>query len=198
MSRISKVPVEQWDPALRQMMSADEATPLEQGLVRMMAHVPEITKAWLGFALAMRQHGRLPRRLVELVRLRVAFHNQCRSCMAIRYQSAVDAGVTEDLVCSLERPSEAPDLAAAEKSALKYADRSATDHLSIDDAMFDELRLHFDEPQIVELGLFIATCLGIGRLAATWSMLEELPEAFQDRPGERLAPWQAPTVVVRG
>ena len=198
MSRISKVPVEQWDPALRQMMSADQATPLEQGLIRMMAHAPEITKGWLGFAFAMIQHGRLPRRLIELVRLRIAFHNQCRSCMAIRYQSAVDAGVTEDLVCSLERPSEAPDLTASEKAALAYADRSATDHLSIDDAMFDNLRLHFDEPQIVELGMFIANCIGFGRLAAAWSMVEELPEAFQQKPGERLAPWQSPTVVVRG
>jgi AhpD family alkylhydroperoxidase len=146
----------------------------------------------------MLQHGRLPRRLVELVRLRIAFHNQCRSCMAIRYKSAVDAGVTEDLVCSLERPYEAPDLTAAEKAALAYADRSATDHLAIDDAMFDELRLHFDEPQIVELGMYIAMCIGFGRLAAAWSMLEELPEAFQDKSEERLAPWQAPTVVVRG
>lgn len=198
MTRISKVPVEQWDPALRKMVSADQATPLEQGLLRMMAHTPEITKAWLGFAFAIIQHGKLPRRLVELVRLRIAFHNQCRSCMAIRYQSAVDAGVTENLVCSLARPFEAPDLTAAEKAALAYADLSATDHLSIDDAMFATLRQHFDEAQIVELGMFIANCIGFGRLSAAWDMVEELPEAYQAKSGEPLAPWQQPAVVVRG
>lgn len=198
MTRISKVPLDQWDPALRAMVSADQATPLEQGLLRMMAHTPEVTKAWLGFAFAMMQHARLPRRLVELVRLRIAFHNQCRSCMAIRYQSALDAGVTEDLVCSLARPFEAPDLTAAEKAALAYADLSATDHLSIDDAMFATLRQHFDEPQIVELGMFIANCIGFGRLSAAWDMVEELPEAYQGRSGEPLAPWQQPAVVVRG
>lgn len=198
MTRISKVPVEQWDPALREMVSADQATPLEQGLLRMMAHAPAITKGYLGFAAAIIQHGRLPRRLVELVRLRIAFHNQCRSCMAIRYQSAVDAGVTENLVCSLARPFEAPDLTAAEKAALAYADLSATDHLSIDDAMFATLRQHFDEAQIVELGMWIANCIGFGRLAAAWDMVEELPESYQDKSAEQLAPWQQPAVVVRG
>lgn len=199
MTRISKVPLEQWDAQLRTMMAADQATPLEQGLMRIMAHTPEITKAWLGFAFAMHQHLQLPRRLLELVRLRIAFHNQCRSCMAIRYQSAVDAGVSEDLVCSLARPYEAPDLTAAEKAALAYADLSANDHLSIDDATFAALREHFDEAQIVELGMWIANCIGFGRLAAAWDMIEELPESYQDKSGsEVLAPWQQPAVVVRG
>ena len=195
MSRISKVPVEQWDPALRQMMSADQATPLEQGLIRMMAHAPEITKGWLAFAFATVQHGRLPRRLIELVRLRIAFHNQCRSCMAIRYQSAVDAGVTEDLVCSLERPQEAENLTPAEKVAIRYGERMATDHLSIDDALYAELRAHFTEPEIVELGMTCAFFVGFGRLAATWHMVEELPDAF--RAAEAIAPWGEQHVVVR-
>jgi len=198
MTRISKVPLEQWDPALRELMAADQATPLEQGLVRLMAHTPEITKAWLNFAFVMGQRLRLPRRLVELVRLRIAFHNQCRSCMAIRYQSAVDAGVTENLVCSLARPFEAPDLTAAEKVALAYADLSANDHLSIGDDTFASLREHFDEGQIVELGIWIANCIGFGRLAAAWDMVEELPESYQENSGEQLAPWQQPAVVVRG
>src|SRR3546814_20367163 len=82
-----------------------------------------------------------------LVRLRIAFHNQCRSCMAIRYRDAVAAGVDETLVCSLERPAEAPALTAAERLALDYADRFATDHLSIDDAIYEPLREHFYEGQ---------------------------------------------------
>ena len=71
---------------------------------------------------------------MELVRLRIAFFNQCRSCMAIRYTDAVNDGVTEDLVCSLEKPAEAANLTAAEKAAIDFGERMATDHLSIDDA----------------------------------------------------------------
>jgi AhpD family alkylhydroperoxidase len=67
------------------------------------------------------QHMMLSERLPELLRLRIAVHNQCRSCMAMRYADAVADGVTEDLVGSLERPEEAADLKAAERLALRYA-----------------------------------------------------------------------------
>jgi AhpD family alkylhydroperoxidase len=197
MSRISKVPFEQWHPELRRATGAEQLTQLEQGPLSIMAQTPEIAAALVGFGAAVVTRTELPRRLQELVRLRIAFHNQCRSCMAIRYRSAVDDGITENLVCSLEKPEEAPDLSDAEKAALRYADLSANDHFSIDDATFDGLRRHFSERQIVELGMFIAYCVGFGRLAATWNMVELLPESFRDA-AEKHAPWKAQGVVVHG
>ncbi|HLY57898.1 MAG TPA: carboxymuconolactone decarboxylase family protein [Stellaceae bacterium] len=197
MSRIRMLPVETWDQALREQTGADAATPLEQGAMRAFAHIPEIAKGLAAFATAVRQHRNLPERLVELVRLRIAFHNQCRSCMAIRYRDAHEAGVDEALVCSLELPAEAENLTPAEKAALAYADRFANDHLSIDDAVYDGLRRHFTEAEIVELGVWVAFCVGFGRLGATWDMVEELPSAFLDRSADRLAPWNADYIVVR-
>jgi alkylhydroperoxidase family enzyme len=47
---------------------------------------------------------------------------------------------------------------------LEYTDRFATDHLSIDDAMFDRLRAELDEGEIVELTMAIARHLAFGRL----------------------------------
>ena len=196
MSRIQKLPVDQWDPELRAMIQADECTPLEQGPIRMFAHCPEQAKGFVQFAGALKAGRTLPERLVELVRLRVAFHNQCRSCMAIRYADAVAGGATEDLVCSLENPREAPNLTDAEKAAIDYGERMATNHLSIDDGVYDNLRQYFSEQQIVELGMTVALFIGFGRLAATWSMTEELPEHFQ-KTGEAIAPWGEASVVVR-
>ena len=118
--------------------------------------------------------------MIELVRLRVAFHNQCRSCMAIRYPDALADGLTEDLVCSLEKPMEADDLTDAEKLAIRYGELFATNHLAIGDDFYDQLREHFTEAQIVELGLNVALFVGVGRLSATWDMIEELPDRFQD------------------
>jgi AhpD family alkylhydroperoxidase len=197
MTRLSKVPVEQWDTELRALTRAEGATPLEQGLLRIMAHAPGMAKALATFGASLWQTRTLPRRLVELVRLRIAFHNQCRSCMAIRYQSAVDDGLTEGMVCSLERPHDSPDLTAAEKSAIHYADLSATDHFSIGDATFADLRRFYTEAEIVELGMFIAFFIGYGRLGAAWDMVEELPEGFQDK-SSKVAPWTQESVVVRG
>ena len=197
MSRIEKIDIEEWDPELREMTRADEATPLEQGAMRMFAHRPVLAKGLVAMFASLKQSRLLPERLIELVRLRVAFHNQCRSCMAIRYRDAVADGVTEDLVCSLEKPMEAPNLTEAEKIALDYADRFATDHLSIDEDVYVRLRDHFDEGQIVELGARVAIYVGFGRLGATWDMTEELPDAFRDKAHGRVTPWGNEAVIVR-
>jgi AhpD family alkylhydroperoxidase len=194
-SRIAKLAPEQWDERLVSAIQPDNLTDLEQGLTRYFAHCPEQALGLMGFGGALKRNRSLPERLVELVRLRVAFFNQCRSCMAIRYSDAVADGVTEGLVCSLERPQEAEHLSAAEKAAIRYGELMATDHLAIDDGVYDELRRHFTEAQIVELGMTVAFFVGFGRLAATWHMVEELPEAFQK--AETIAPWGADKIQVR-
>ncbi|MEP7349591.1 MAG: carboxymuconolactone decarboxylase family protein [Sphingorhabdus sp.] len=198
MTRISFIPVADWDADLRAMTLADEATSIEQGLLRVLAHTPMLAKTVMAFGAGLFESRTLPRRLVELVRLRIAFHNQCRSCMAIRYHSAVEDGLTEGAVCSLERPQEAADLSAAEKAALQYADLSSTNHFSIDDAVFDTLREHFSEPEIVELGVFIAFFIGFGRLSAAWDMTDDLPEGYQADKDQIVAPWAEESVLVRG
>lgn len=195
MSRIEKLPPDQWDARLVAAIQPDNLTDLEQGLTRYFAHCPEQALGLMGFGGALKRGRTLPERLVELVRLRVAFFNQCRSCMAIRYSDAVADGVTEGLVCSLERPHEAENLTAAEKAAIRYGELMATDHLAIDDAVYAELRQHFTEAQIVELGMTVAFFVGFGRLAATYHMVEELPEAF--RTAETIAPWGAEKIEVR-
>jgi alkylhydroperoxidase family enzyme len=150
-------------------------------------HRPEMMEAFGTLEASILRGGTLPARLKELVRLRIAFHNQCRTCMAMRY--AADE-LDEQTVCSLERPAEAPDLTARERAALDYADVMSIDHHAVDDATFDRLRDHFDEGEIVELGMVCGLCIGFGRLAATWDMVDYLPESFQRPKAEGpVTPW---------
>ena len=169
--------------------SLDQATRVNLGVGAIMAQRPEMASTLSAFSDAVIHSGTLPRRLVELIRLRIAFHNQCRSCMAIRYQDAVHDGVTEDLVCSLEKPQEAADLTAAERAALHFADLFATNHLAIDDAVYDDLRQYYTEGELVEIGLNCALDVGVGRLAATWHVTDDLSDYFKDGDGQVLAPW---------
>ena len=197
MPRIKKLDLDKWDKDLREMTAADSGTALEQGIMRMWAHTPEISKGIVALGGALKTHRSLPDRLVELVRLRVAFHNQYRSCMAIRYQDGVEAGIDEDLVCSLEKPQEANDLSDAEKAAINYGELFATNHLAINDSVYDNLRKYFSEEEIVELSITVAWFVGMGRLAATYHMVEELPEAFQNDDTNQLTPWNEESIVVR-
>ena len=199
MARLSLLPIETWPETLKGVFGDSAPSQIELGVTRITAHRPVLSMAMMQYNQALRANRTLPERLMELVRLRIAFHNQCRSCMAIRYASAVDDGLDEGAVCSLQKPFEAPDLSEVERLAIDYGERLATNHLSIDDAVYDRLRTVFSEPQIVELGLWAAWCVGVGRLAATWDMIEDLPEAFADRSQEAVGPWQgSPVVVNRG
>lgn len=168
--------------------AADAQDRLENQTQAIFAHRPE-SQRLLGELLSSfgaGATGTLPPRLLELCRLRIAFWNQCRSCMSLRYMPDV---VDEDLVCSLERPEEGDDLSDAEKAALRYADLLASDHLAIDEAVYADLREYFDEGQIVELGMYCAGSIGYGRLAASWRLTDHLHESFQGEQDEAFTPW---------
>jgi alkylhydroperoxidase family enzyme len=152
-----------------------------------LAHRPEMGDALKGLVGALiGDSGTLPMRLTELVRLRIAFWNQCRSCMSVRY---APESVSEELVCSLERPEQADDLSDAEKAALRFADLMATDHLAIDDALYEDLREYFTEGELVELGMHCAEYVGYGRMAATWALYDHLHERYRMSQDERYTPW---------
>lgn len=178
MGRLEPAPVEQYAP-----LFGEHANPRAQ----IYAHRPELAKQFIAFGQTLRKRHVLPARLLELVRIRVAFHNQCRSCMALRYGYAVEDGLTEDLVCSLERPEEAPDLTEAERAAIAYADLLATDHHAIDDEIFASLQRHFSAPEIVELFFHVAFYVGFGRMAMTLDVTDDLPEGYR-REGA-VTPW---------
>jgi AhpD family alkylhydroperoxidase len=168
------------------------------GVAAILGHRPDVAGALGALKAALQASGTLPPRLVELVRLRIAFHNQCRSCMSVRYQSAIDDGLTEDAVCCLEQPSDADDLSPAERSAVRFADLFATDHLSIDDSVYDGMRRYFTEDELVELGVHCAYAVGMGRLTATWDVTDDLPDAFRSPSNSPLAPWISDGVVASG
>jgi AhpD family alkylhydroperoxidase len=193
MTRLAEIQQELLSDEMRDYYEG--ASPQQRMLFTPTAHAPALMGALHHFADQLAEHGSLPGRLVELIRLRIAFHNQCRSCMAMRYQSGLDDGMTEGDVCSLERPMEAPDLTEAEKAAIAYADLSATNHFAIEDGTFAELRRFYSEPEIVELGLYVGYFIGFGRMVAAWDMSEQLPESMRDtsRPA---VPWGAETFVV--
>jgi AhpD family alkylhydroperoxidase len=187
MARVSPAPPEQYVPIF------GEDAPLRK---RVYARRPELAAALGRYMETLATNRVLPDRLIELVRIRIAFHNQCRSCMAVRYATGAVGGVTEDLVCSLEQPETAADLTEAERAAIAYADLLATDHLTVDDAVFDRLRQHFSEDEIVELCLNAALFVGMGRTTMTLDLTDDLPERFR-APG-RVTPWGVGDVLREG
>jgi alkylhydroperoxidase family enzyme len=143
----------------------------------MLAHSPELAMGLLGFGGAMATKRTLPERLIELLRLRVAFHNQCRSCMAIRYRAA-NADISEAEVCSLEQPQEAESLDDRERLAVELGIASPAIICPSTRHFLSSSKASSQEAEIVELLMHCALYVGVGRLAAVLDMTEDLPEGF--------------------
>jgi alkylhydroperoxidase family enzyme len=159
--RISYVPVEQMDDAMRAEMERcqREGTPRpESSAVR--AHVPE---AFWFFANSWRdlfRNGVCDHAIKELCRLYVSRSVQCEYCGNQRSVKAAEAGaLIEDHVKDLLDFENSPNYDDRQKAALAYAEAIAW-HLDTDDAFWERLRSHFSEPELVELGCMIGLTLG--------------------------------------
>jgi alkylhydroperoxidase family enzyme len=85
--------------------------------------------------------------------------------MSVRYAGARQAGLTEEKIAALDTLASEM-FTDRERVAIRFAELMATDHLKIDDAFFEDLRRHFSDAEIVELGVSVALNVGLGRLNA--------------------------------
>jgi AhpD family alkylhydroperoxidase len=164
-------------PALRDQWAAAEQAgrPGLAEFVRVMANAEPLFILYNQAYGAARFDNHLGVRLTELVRLAVSQTTTCRVCMAGRHSGAVEAGMTEELVAAipaLATSAEGHDgFTDPERAAVRFALKFGTDHLSVDETDRVALREHFDDRQIVELGLLCALCL-VGRFSAILGLEE--------------------------
>ncbi|HLH36467.1 MAG TPA: carboxymuconolactone decarboxylase family protein [Alloacidobacterium sp.] len=127
-------------------------------MFRTMAHRPEIFETMIAHFEAILQTGTVPLKLKELVIVRTSQINQCEYCLGSHTKIARDLGWSEDQLVHLKDFENRNDFTAAEKAALRLAEQMTLDSNHVSDGLFEELRAHFDEGEIVELmaaiGLF--------------------------------------------
>ncbi|MFP6781021.1 MAG: hypothetical protein VCB59_04920 [Gammaproteobacteria bacterium] len=72
--------------------------------------------------------------------------------------------MTEEKIAEIGNYQASTAFTPAEKIAIRYAEVLAGDLETAADALFDELRVHFTEGEIIDLGMRIQTFTGYGRL----------------------------------
>jgi len=158
--RISYFPLEKMDAEMRKEMERcqREGTPRpESSAVR--AHVPG---AFWAFANSWRdifKNGVCDHAIKELCRLYVSRSVQCDYCGNQRSVKAASAGLMEDDVKDLLNFEKSTRYSDRQKAALAYAE-AITWRLATDDAFWERMHRHFSEPELVELGCFIALTMG--------------------------------------
>jgi AhpD family alkylhydroperoxidase len=109
------------------------------------------------------QASKLPAAEREVARMRIAQLNACGACATFRAPSVIEAGVTEDIYAHVDEWRDWPGYSERQRLAIEYAERFAADHQGIDDGLFDRLRSHFADDEILDLTLCLAVYLGLGR-----------------------------------
>ena len=151
------------DPEMRELMAQGEALGVPDDLFpRIVARSPEHAKPFMRALLFSHAEGNVDHRLKEVIRILLARFAGDDYFAALRSRKAREMGLTEERIeegCGDYEDSDA--FSEAEKCALRYADQMYLDATKVDAAFYGELKKHYSEAQIMELGAFIAFHYGM-------------------------------------
>jgi alkylhydroperoxidase family enzyme len=131
------------------------------------AHNPNVIRAFSQAWDLTFRNGVLDHRLKELCRVYVSKSIECFYWGLQRSVQAGQQGLTEDRYDELLDFLPSDKFSEREKTALSYTSAIIWDSSLADDALWEQLHRHFTEPELVELGFFVALTLGQQRWIKT-------------------------------
>ena len=132
-------------------------------LVGAMAHRTPIFEHVFGMLTDLRNEGVLPRRYLELALVAVSKVNSCDYCVAHHAPFLTIEGVTPAGAENILQYENHPEFDDIDKLVVEYSIEVTSNFHRVRDNLFDRLRDHFSEEQIVELTWRIALCGAFNR-----------------------------------
>lgn len=130
------------------------------------AHRPPIMKAFATVWNDSFHDGIVEHALKELCRVYVSRSVKCEYCGNQRSEKGRNEGLLEDDYMDLLNFEKSDNFDARQKAALAYTETITWD-IAADDALWSRLHENFSEPEIVELGFFVALTMGQQRWLRT-------------------------------
>lgn len=135
---------------------------------------PGAFRAMFGLERYVRDSGLEPA-LLELVKMRASQINGCAYCLDMHSKDARAAGETEQRLYLLDAWREAPFYTERERAALAWTESlTLISENHVPDEIYNEVRQHFSEEELVNLSLAVVAINGWNRLAIS----------FRSEPGE--------------
>jgi len=108
----------------------------------------------------------LERPLLELVKIRASQMNGCAYCIDMHTKDARVMGESEQRIYALNAWRETPFLSDRERAALEWVESvTRVGDTHVPDAVYEEVRQHFSEPDLVALTFAVVAINGWNRLA---------------------------------
>jgi 4-carboxymuconolactone decarboxylase len=114
-----------------------------------------LAQGWEAMLTAIRNRASLPARFRELAILRIAMLNGAHYEFDAHVPHALNARVPEEAINALREGKLSEQLTAFDRLVLELAD-AMTREIDVPDALFERVRAHFDDTQLVELIATIA------------------------------------------
>lgn len=112
--------------------------------------------------------------LKDLVRLRVSQINGCAFCLDMHAADARKAGETDRRLATLAAWREAPFFTERERAALEWAESlTLVSQTHVPDAVWEAVRPHFNDAELVELTLLITSINSWNRFAIAFRKMPE-------------------------
>ncbi len=126
---------------------------------------PGAYKAMYGLETFVRQSGLEPS-LLDLVKMRASQINGCAYCIDMHSKDARAQGETEQRLYALDAWRETPFYSERERAALAWTEAvTLISHRHVPDEIYNHVREHFTEEELVSLTMAIVAINGWNRLA---------------------------------
>jgi len=125
--------------------------------VKVFAHRPPALKHIMGLLLDLADESLLSKRYLEIALVTVSRLNECTYCVAHHAPRLVDQGLSPETVAGILEP-DCEGLDEVDRLVRDFAVEVTTRSQMMRDEIFDRLKQHFSEEQIVELTLRTALC----------------------------------------
>ena len=141
-------------------------------VVRIMTR-SEVGAAWVECWNKVLYGGLLPHKLKEMCRIKISVAHQCGYCSTVRSTVAKAEGLTEEMIDDLLGAYQnSKHFTAREKAALQFADLFKQGEHAIDkDEVYAELKKHFSDEEIIEIGMLCAQTDGVGKLVKSFNVV---------------------------
>lgn len=147
----------------------------EPSFVEVFAQTPELLEFVMNrFYAQIFFGGRVDNRYKQLARLKLSLIHGCRTCNKQNVPGAVQAGLTQSQIDAMGDFESGP-FADDEKAVLRYAEQMALTNTegALGPGLYRELRAHFSDAEILELGTCMAVIGGFAKLSFVLNLVEK-------------------------
>jgi AhpD family alkylhydroperoxidase len=121
-------------------------------MIQAMCLRPEILRAFAGFGSCVYPGGLLERRVKELVIITASHTNECQFCTNSHVDLVDVANIVDEPLVKVADPS---DLDPRERLAIEYTKAAMADSNHVPDALMEQLKATFTDPELVELAFLV-------------------------------------------